>query len=231
MRLIPRREWTSYAPAWVNIGRVSTVFIHHTVTNSGQEIKAAMRDLEAHARALGHRAIDYSFVAKQSGERAEGRGWFHAGGHTINNNSTSYGISALGDFTKEAPSPALLDAIALTIREGIALGAISPNPVIRPHSDVFATACPGALKASIPKIRALVLSGDDDMPLTEKEKLEIAGYTQKAVDQLTKPKFDAINKALAELKAKPPGSGATEDQIKAQIDKALEPFKTLLPGK
>lgn len=154
--VVTRPEWGAppYSPN--PIGQVGQVFIHHSVTNPHSPLVATMQQLEAHARALGHQAIDYSFCHFVTGERGEGRGWFAAGGHTINNNSTSYGLCGIGNFVHDEITPALLDAFAATILEGIYLGAIAPNPAIRPHSDVFATACPGALREAIPEIAARV---------------------------------------------------------------------------
>lgn len=141
------------------MGPVDTVFVHHSVTSAAQEIKEACRALEAHARALGHRAIDYSFVCHQDGQRAVGRGWRVQGGHTLNWNAKSYGICGLGDFRTDRATDALIDGYADTIREGIDAGAITPNPAVRPHSDVFATACPATLKAAIPEIKARITAG------------------------------------------------------------------------
>lgn len=157
-RILTRHEWGAPPAAFDRIGPVSTVFIHHTVTDAHQPLTPAMQQLEAHARALGHRAIDYSFAHFIDGQRAEGRGWWAAGGHTLNWNSKSYGLVGVGDFRTDPVTDLIISGFADTIREGIALGAITKNPDIRPHSDVFATACPARLKDAIPRIRSLVSS-------------------------------------------------------------------------
>lgn len=72
--------------------------------------------------------------------------------------------------------------------------------------------------------RALAAGGD--MPLDSADILKVAGAVQTAVNQLLDPRLDAIDKVLAELKAKPPGTGIT----KAELDAALKPFRSLLPG-
>jgi len=163
-RLLERPEWGGVARSWARIPRVDQVFIHHSVTPASQALGAAMQMLEGHAVGLGHNGIDYSFVVKVGGERAVGRGWWAAGGHTINNNSTSYGICGLGDFRSDRADDAMIQSFADTIREGVALGAIAPNPRIRPHSDVFATACPSTLKDVIPQIAARVAGGGTPTP-------------------------------------------------------------------
>lgn len=141
---------------------VSTLFLHHTVTPWSQPLAPACRDLEAHALRLGHRAIDYSLVHTSYGGRAEGRGYFAVGGHTLNWNSRSLGLVALGDYRYDAITDTLLNELAQSIRDGIALGAIAANYVLRPHSDVFATACPARLAASIDEIKRRAAAGGDD---------------------------------------------------------------------
>lgn len=164
-RAVTRPEWGAPPASFDHMGKVDTVFIHHSVTAQRQPLGPAMRDLEAHARALGHRAIDYSFVHFHDGQRAVGRGWFAQGGHTLNWNSRSYGLCATGDYRFDPITDALIRAFAETITEGIAKGALSSNlnirPFIRPHSDVFATECPSRLREAIPRIRALIGQAPD----------------------------------------------------------------------
>lgn len=138
--------------------QVSNVFIHHSVMNGNTSACEALRSLEHHALALNHRAIDYSFVLGQHW-RVEGRGWGRSGGHTLNNNSTSYGICGHGDFRYDPITDELIGYFAETIREGIAGGWIVPRPNILPHYSVFPTACPARLAAVIPEIARRVASG------------------------------------------------------------------------
>lgn len=153
-QLVTRPEWGAPDFTPVRIGPVSDVFVHHSVTNPYGNLRATMMMLEAHAIGLGHRAIDYSFCCFIDGQRAEGRGWFVAGGHTINNNSTSYGICGIGDYRFDPVTDEIVNAFIETINEGIEAGALVPPLRIRPHSDVFATACPANLEDAIPRIVA-----------------------------------------------------------------------------
>ena len=166
--LVSRAEWGAPPYSPVTIGPVSNVFIHHSVTNAYGDLRATMMMLEAHARGLGHRAIDYSFCHFIDGRRAEGRGWWSAGGHTINNNSTSYGLCGIGNYLHDPVTDEIVSAFAETITEGLALGALVAPVLIRPHSDVFATACPGLLRDAIPRIADLV--GSPSPQLTEGRK-------------------------------------------------------------
>lgn len=171
MRTMPefwsRSDWNARSVSLEPIRTpLSDVFIHHTVGVPGPDFAAFMRETEAfHINSRGMRAIAYSHVVTEA-VSAEGRGWGKAGGHTLDHNSTSHAVCAAGNFETQPASDALISTIAATIREGIRVGAVSPNPNIRGHRDVFATACPGAnLYARLDDIRRAVIEGDE-MPLT-----------------------------------------------------------------
>lgn len=186
-------------------------------------------DIDDFHRRKGYSMVAYNHGACIHGGKFVGRGWGvpSAANGTRWSNLNFWAICAMTG-PGQAHTPELRAALDDLTAEGLRRSE-APDEV-SPHSRFFNTACPGdTIRGWI--VQGLGREGDDDMPLTEKEKLEIAAYTQKAVNQLLDPRLDSIDKVLAELKAKPPGSGATEAQIKAQIDKALEPFKTLLPGK
>lgn len=161
-----RAEWGGVAFDKVMIGPQATAFLHHSVTNAAVDTIPAMRGLEAHALALGHRAIDYSEVVDETW-RAEGRGPFVQGGHTLNWNSTSFGICANGDYRFDPITDRLLDNIAETLRLYVSLGALTPNFALRPHRDVYPTECPARLIDVIPEIRRRVdqpgTPGGDDV--------------------------------------------------------------------
>ena len=135
------------------------VFVHHEGDKFGlgrdTPLKETMKRLERASLAHpDHIAIDYSFAASDSW-KAEARGWLKAGSHTLNHNRTSHGICVPGNYTLYDPRPALLTRIAELIVEGVRRGAILQPFRVRPHSDVFGTACPGRLKAHLPGIAQL----------------------------------------------------------------------------
>ena len=164
--MLTRAQWGGAPRSWNHIGQVATVFVHHSVTNAALDTIPQMRGLEAHALALGHRAIDYSEVIDETW-RAEGRGPFVVGGHTLNHNSTAYGFCGAGDYRFDPVTDRLIDNFADSMRLYVYLGALHPQFTLRPHYDVYPTACPARLAEVIPEIRRRVdapgTPGGDDM--------------------------------------------------------------------
>lgn len=141
----PRNTWTGHAPSWSHMGRVSDVFIHHTVTGRPATFDPGIcRQIEAGHRAQGGVACFYHRLHFPDGTVAEGRPWGVKGGATINNNSTSYALSAVGNYEHDNVTNQLLEAMADEIVWGVLNGFIDRNFRVRGHRDVFATACPGA---------------------------------------------------------------------------------------
>lgn len=128
------------------MGQVGDVFIHHTATGQPQAFDAAfLRQVEAAemGRGDGLIAVAYHRLVFPNGDVAEGRPWGTKGGATINNNSTSVAVCFVGNFQTDVPTSAAVDAAANELKGAVAFGIIPPNFTTRPHSDVFATACPG----------------------------------------------------------------------------------------
>lgn len=140
---VPRSVWgPSGRPGPIKLKPVVNVFGHHTVTSAATPIVRELRELERHALALGHTGgIDYSAVVNILGTKGEGRGWGRSGGHTINNNSTSYGIAIQGDMRYDPITDRLVQGVSEVIADGVKRGWIDPNFRFRPHYTVFATAC------------------------------------------------------------------------------------------
>lgn len=153
-RIRSRSEWKA-APARSGRGStarpVSKVFIHHTVTSavtrSVSQEKAHMRELQQIAFSRGFSDISYSFIVFPSGRMYEGRGWGVAGAHTLDHNSTAYGIALVGNFELYAPTDAALKAAARIIKKGRRASWIRPanQTQILGHRDSSSasTACPG----------------------------------------------------------------------------------------
>lgn len=172
-RAITRPEWGGIDFDPVLMGLVSTGFLHHTVTRATQALVPCMRDLEGHALSLGHRAIDYTNTAFAYGARAIGRGYGVTGGHTLNWNSKSYGQAAVGDYRYDPITEALLDELAANYADGVKGGYLTRNFELRPHFDVYPTACPSRLANVIPEIKrrteAIVAGTTEPEPVLPKE--------------------------------------------------------------
>lgn len=151
-RVIKRAEWGAGAPKQSPSPMSNTsegIFVHHTVSNGGKmspaEERAEMRNLQHIAWARGFNDISYSFIIFQSGRIYEGRGRGIEGAHTLGYNDTAYGVAAAGNYETAQPSKAMVKSYRW-LRDHLKLRG---RP-IRPHSSVYATACPGKnLRAKI----------------------------------------------------------------------------------
>ncbi len=139
---------------------VALSFIHHTVTAPSADPAADMRAIERID--VGRFGVpSYSFVIHPSGVVLEGMG-LHRGAHTINNanhsfNDDAFGISFIGNFENDTPTPEALAACGDLLRSLVADGHAQGDFTLSGHRDVYATACPGAnLYPLVGSIRASV---------------------------------------------------------------------------
>lgn len=151
-KVIPRSAWGAGAPHSAPRGMANDsdgLFVHHTVagaptTKAGEQ--AEMRNLQQIAWSRGFNDISYSFIVFPSGRIYEGRGKGIEGAHTLGYNDTAYGAAAAGNYDTASPTNAMVKSFKWLRREYLKIGS---RP-IRPHSSVYATACPGAkLRARI----------------------------------------------------------------------------------
>ena len=165
VRIRPRRSWGhAVKHAWALIrGPLTTVYVHHSVTASAgpkASLKAdeqTVKSLDTIAHGRGFNGISYNFACTQAGRAFAGRGWKHVGAHNDGENSTTYGIVAIGNFQVYEPSPDLIRAIASVIVAGKRNGHIGRRVRIKGHRDSDSTACPGdKLYAKLWKIKRLV---------------------------------------------------------------------------
>jgi hypothetical protein len=165
-------------------------FVHHTVNANDykrREVPAIIRSIYAyHTQSRGWSDIGYNFLVDRFGRIWEGRygGVDRAvvGAHTLNYNSYSFAMSAIGNFELVQPSPKLIQAYAALMAWKLSLHGVSAASTIQRigskdfqaingHRDAAATACPGKyLYAQIPEIRRLAAlaqadwSGRDPQP-------------------------------------------------------------------
>lgn len=144
--IIPRAEWGAN-PKSLPVGAMrlpaTEVFIHHSVTGVSNNPGADMRDIEA-VGLTRFGVFSYSYVVHpRAGEVLEGCGLMR-GAHTAGRNSTAFGICWVGNYDQRAPRVQQLDATRRLIAQLTAAGLLVPGALIRPHRDVFSTACPGS---------------------------------------------------------------------------------------
>lgn len=186
---------------------VVDVFIHHDVVGPDPDLGHLMRRLNADAISEGYACIEYAFLHLQDGRRAEGRGWGVECGATKGHNGDSVPLVAHGNYENDDPTDALLDALALSIADGVRAGHISSAFRLRGHRDVRATACPGAKlypRLGDLEARARKLIDGGEM-LSDEDKAWQEAMTRRVVaEELAKQRigerFKAIREQLAALK-------------------------------
>lgn len=126
------------------------LYLHHSVTASPgpdatwKEDVAAVRTLENIGQARFGGGISYNRVICESGRTFVGVSDDRIGAHTAKHNTRGLGIVFIGNYDKRTPGTKQVDAlVALMVRleeaDHVALGTTMLG-----HSDVKATACPGA---------------------------------------------------------------------------------------
>lgn len=182
-------------------GPVRAAFVHHTAgTNryDRRDVPRIVRSIYAfHVKGRGWADLGYNFLVDKWGRVWEGRaggvGLPVRGAHTGGFNRDSFGIAALGDFTRRKPSPDLLESLARVIRWKFDHPEASLDPSswtrltstgggtsrykegkevsfrrISGHRDAGRTLCPGRrLYAALPALRERVaeLQGSGDVEI------------------------------------------------------------------
>jgi hypothetical protein len=156
-------------------GQAHVAFVHHTDgTNSytSSQVPGIIRGIyDYHVNGQGWSDIGYNFLVDRFGRTWEGRygGVDKAviGAHTMNYNSWSFGVSAIGDFSVASPPAAMVGAIEkviawkFTLHGDPATGTVYARDKyfnrISGHRDGYSTACPGQrLYDLLPSIRSHV---------------------------------------------------------------------------
>lgn len=144
--IITREEWGAN-PRSLPEGAMrlpaTEVFIHHSVTAISDHPGADMRDIEQIGMSRFGQ-FSYSYVIHpKNGEILEGCG-LRRGAHTAKRNSTSFGICWAGNYDQRQPKVQQLDSTRRLIAHLTTAGHLADGALIRPHRDVFSTACPGS---------------------------------------------------------------------------------------
>ena len=175
------RSWRSGEPTYND--SIRQVHVHHTVnsnTYSRQDVPGLIRGMyRYHTHNLGWSDIGYNFLVDRFGRiwvgRAGGARRPVRGAHTLGFNSTSCGVSVIGNFETTKPTYRVLNSVAALAAWKLDRYGRNPRghirvtsegsdnyraghrvrlPVIDGHRDTNDTACPGRyLFEALPRIR------------------------------------------------------------------------------
>ena len=193
-----RRDWgaePSWRPEEITYNRtIRQIHVHHTVNSNSyarRDVAGLIRGMyRYHTHNLGWSDIGYNFLVDRFGRtwvgRAGGARRPVRGAHTLGFNSTSSGVSVIGNFETTRPSDAVLDAIAAVAAWKLdkygrrARGRIKVRsrgsdlyaedqvvrlPIIDGHRDTNSTACPGRyLYEALPAVRRRAQAILDEYP-------------------------------------------------------------------
>jgi SpoIID/LytB domain protein len=171
-------------PSYVSDVRAG--ILHHTAGSNGYSaasVPAQIRGIYAyHTKVRGWNDIAYNVLVDRFGRAWEGRYGGVArpvqGAHALGFNGQSFGVAAMGDYEKAAPSPAMLTTIAKVFAWKFSLHRIDPRgtavltsagnlryaagekvrlATMSGHRNVGPTACPGKnLYAKLASLRSQV---------------------------------------------------------------------------
>ncbi|HZB21188.1 MAG TPA: N-acetylmuramoyl-L-alanine amidase, partial [Blastococcus sp.] len=189
-----RAQWgadeslTTWGPQYAPTIKAAT--LHHTADSNNYaagDVPAILRSIyRYHAVSLGWGDIGYHVIADKFGRLWEGRSGGLAstviGAHAGGFNTSTFGVSMLGNYDTVATTPAMIQAVASIIAWKFQLYGIDPRgttsltsagggtakyaagtrvtvPTIFGHRDVGSTACPGRYGyAELGNIRAIAAS-------------------------------------------------------------------------
>ncbi|KAF8788817.1 peptidoglycan recognition protein-like [Argiope bruennichi] len=126
---------------------VNHIVMLHTVTKfcrSRQQCSRAVQFIQdLHLDDRGWWDIAYNFLVGGDGNIYEGRGWLNTASFAMYYNYISFGIAFIGNFNKDRPTEAMVNATQNLIKCGIKKGYISPTSEIHGHRDITCTESPG----------------------------------------------------------------------------------------
>ncbi|MBM6402954.1 cell wall-binding repeat-containing protein [Phycicoccus sp. CSK15P-2] len=154
-------------------GTVKAAIVHHTAGANGyssSQVPGIIRGIYSyHVNGNGWNDIGYNFLVDRFGRTWEGRYGGTTkdiiGAHAAPYNSSTFGISVIGDFSSVEPPSAVPTALSKVIAWRLGLKRVNPagstslegmgtSPTVIGHRDVNQTSCPGArLYAKLGAIR------------------------------------------------------------------------------
>lgn len=122
------------------------VVIGHTVSLPCQTqlaCETTVIEIQNYHKSLGRCDISYNFVIGDDGYIYEGRGWTKLGIKSLSFSCSSLGIGLVGNFNLNEPSDIMINSLNLLLKEGVALGQISPTYKLIAHSQLNNWGSPG----------------------------------------------------------------------------------------
>lgn len=159
---IPRSTWATGAPIPTRMDPLTGVHritIHHdgmTPFSSTSQGDAAARidSIRRAHQAQGWGDVGYHFAVDPAGRIWEGRLLQFQGAHVKDKNPGNIGIVCLGNFERQTPSPAQVEAVSDFVRR-VQMAYRIPASRIYTHRELAATLCPGAsLQVRISQLRS-----------------------------------------------------------------------------
>lgn len=126
---------------------VQYVTVHHDGMDPfyGTDARSTAARLEAIRRAHRNKGwgdIGYHFAVDREGRVWEGRPLAWQGAHVKNHNEGNIGVVALGNFDRQTPTPAQLQALNRIVSHLLRRYNV-PLARLKTHQEWSATACPG----------------------------------------------------------------------------------------
>lgn len=195
-RIIPRSEWGArYANGFGSraLGALETR-LHHSVTVAPDLVPpwtddyAAVRQLESIGQSRFGRGISYNTVFTPAGLIFEGLGIDRVGAHTGGRNTITAGLVLVGNYEKDRPTRAQLEALSWYLQHGVEKRWWKRPILTGGHRDVAQTACPGR--------HAYDLIDDINRGTYRATTPIPGGFMADLTDREQKQAFDGINKIL-----------------------------------
>jgi hypothetical protein len=150
-RVIARQEWCRRRPNTLRLNpmtRITRITVHHEGSQTRYDTGwtptvVALRQIQKyHTAKNGWGDIGYHFIVDRKGRVWEGRELRYQGAHTRNHNRGNIGVMLLGNFDKQKPPQAQLEAMAGLVRElrrkyGVQMWNV------KTHGQWVTTGCPG----------------------------------------------------------------------------------------
>lgn len=149
---ITRTTWASKGPirSKVNkMGRVNKITIHHEgwtpvyftgKSTTAERIEKIRKYHTGPDRRWGD--IGYHFIVDRAGRVWEGRPIAYQGAHVSKNNEQNVGILVMGNFEKQSPSEAQLQALFKATKQLKVKYGVKAS-LVRSHQEINPTTCPG----------------------------------------------------------------------------------------
>lgn len=151
---VPRCEWSGSRQPKPSRMRAANGFRRLTVHHWGMDVAGMNTEKNAMVRRMdgllcSHLSRDYGdigyhFVLDPAGRVWQGRPLEFEGAHVSGENEHNLGLMLLGNFQKERPTDAQLQALERMIRWAAALNSIDPSRFFG-HCDLASSECPGRL--------------------------------------------------------------------------------------